>query len=170
MKEIWKDIKGYEGYYQVSSEGRVKSLARKIRCNRSLKERILKPGLGGFGYPQVILCVDNQKYNIFIHRLVAEAFIPNLENKLEVNHIDGNKENNRVDNLEWCTRKENMTHADTVLGLNNRGENSGNSKVTESEVIQIKESSLLQRELASIFGLSQQHISDIKNGRRWGHL
>ena len=104
MNEIWKDIKDYEGLYQVSNIGNVKSLARvvshKITGHRTIPERILKPNSDGAGYLYVSLSKDGKKRNPKIHRLVAEAFIPNLENLPQVNHIDEDKSNNRVTNLE----------------------------------------------------------------------
>jgi hypothetical protein len=102
--EIWKDVIGYEGLYQVSNFGRLKSFWRK-------KEIIMKPSNNGWGYYFVSLRKNETKIkSITIHRLVAEAFILNPENKEQVNHIDGNKLNNHVFNLEWCTRLENMRH------------------------------------------------------------
>ena len=113
MNEIWKDIKGYEGKYQVSSLGNVKSLLDK-QLNK--REIILKPSLNHKGYLRVYLSKDSKKSTKTIHRLVAETFIPNLESKKTVNHIDGNKINNRVDNLEWLSNTENQKHA-WELGL-----------------------------------------------------
>ena len=107
MKEIWKDIKNYEGQYQVSSFGKVKSLNYK----RSGKEKILSAGRSNTGYLTVVLCNNKNRKTFYIHKLVAEAFINNIKNKSEVNHIDGNKENNCVNNLEFCTTKENIQHA-----------------------------------------------------------
>lgn len=101
MKEIWKDIEGYEGLYQVSNLGRVK----RVNTNRILKGNTDSPG-----YLQVGLCKKGIRHANRIHRLVAHAFIPNPENKLELNHIDEDKTNNRVDNLEWSTRKENINY------------------------------------------------------------
>lgn len=121
--EIWKDVAGYEGQYQVSNFGRVKSLARTARgCNdsrRSIKERILRPKLSTHKYHFVRLGADGS--NGKIHRLVATAFIPNPEGKRCVNHINGIKTDNRVDNLEWCTHTENNRHAfDTELNTHVR--------------------------------------------------
>lgn len=110
FKEIWKPIKGYEGLYEISNYGRVKSLP-KIRGRRLTNETILKPRISTQGYIMVGLRKNDKTFNASVHRLIAEAFIPNPENKKKVNHIDGNKQNNSIDNLEWCTPSENMQHA-----------------------------------------------------------
>ena len=110
MQEVWKDIKGYEGQYQVSNKGRVKSLSRVTSDGRSIVDKILKSGKNSVGYLIVNLYKDGQLRSYLIHRLVANAFTDNSENKPEVNHIDENKENNCVNNLEWVTRKENINH------------------------------------------------------------
>lgn len=114
MKEIWKDIFNYEGLYQVSNTGKVKSLERKSFNGHVLitnKERFLKFGNNGNGYLFVNLSKDNTQKRLYVHRLVAFAFIPNPLNKETVNHKDGNKLNNCVENLEWCSQKENNQHA-----------------------------------------------------------
>ena len=114
MKEIWKDIKGYEGLYQVSNLGRVKSFPRR---GTHVKEiHILKPAKDGKGYYMVHLSKNNKKHMKRIHRLVAETFIPNPNNLPQVNHIDGNKANNISSNLEFCTNEYNMQQA-WKLGL-----------------------------------------------------
>lgn len=101
VNEIWKDIQGYEGEYQISNMGRVYSIK---------SGRIMKLVDDGRGYKQVNLCKDGKSYNKKIHRLVAQAFIPNTNNLLQVNHLDENKENNRVDNLEWVTAEQNINY------------------------------------------------------------
>lgn len=103
---IWKDIKQYEGYYQISNCGKVKSLKRKFK-----NQRILKPGIPKNGYLFVCLCKNSNYSRFNIHRLVLETFVPNPENKPYCNHKDGNKHNNHIDNLEWVTNKENIQHA-----------------------------------------------------------
>lgn len=111
MEEIWKDIEGYEGKYQVSNLGRVRSLDRKIG-NYFRQGKVLKPCVTRNGYLQVYLYNKNSIMKPRrIHRLVANAFIPKPKDKLEVNHIDGNKNNNNMENLEWCTSSENKKHA-----------------------------------------------------------
>ena len=103
---MWKDIKGYEGVYQVSDEGEIK------RFFKTGREKIIKGTLTS-GYPSICLSVDNQQKAFYIHRLVAEAFIdkPRTDIPLEVNHKDGNRQNNKVENLEWVTLRENQLHA-----------------------------------------------------------
>ncbi len=113
MQEIYKDIKGYEGLYQISNLGNIRSLDRQSWNGNSyftLKGKQLKPANNGHGYLWVYLSKDGKtKYN-YIHRLVAEAFIENPENKPCVNHIDFDRQNNCVENLEWVTYTENETH------------------------------------------------------------
>lgn len=118
--EVWKDIVGYEGLYQVSNLGRVKSLKRNKANNYGkVPERVLKQQINkkSGGYSQASLCKEGKYKVFFIHRLVARAFIHNPDNKPVVNHKDGNKHNNCVGNLEWCTQKENVLHS-FVTGLN----------------------------------------------------
>lgn len=103
--EIWKDIKGYEGLYQISNTGKVKSLERYMN-NRKCEEIIKVPSLTNKGYYRLPLCKYGKIKYYYIHRLVAEAFINNFENKPTVDHIDRNKSNNCVSNLRWATYKE----------------------------------------------------------------
>ncbi|WP_405320527.1 NUMOD4 motif-containing HNH endonuclease, partial [Frisingicoccus sp.] len=126
--EVWKDIAGYEGLYQISNLGRVKSIERwqynpvckdskqyhpeKIKIPSERKRKNAKQG-----YLALQLYKDNKGKNCYIHRLVAEAFIPNPDNKETVNHINGDKHDNRVENLEWSTYRENNVHA-YKTGLN----------------------------------------------------
>lgn len=119
MVEVWHDVKGYEGLYQVSNLGRVKSLERNIKMRQYVLhtvEKIMKPIFDGKGYNQITLCKSGKMKRISIHRLVATHFIPNTENKPFINHINGIKTDNRVENLEWCTPSENNLHMYRVLG------------------------------------------------------
>lgn len=118
MSEQWKDIKGYEGIYQVSTLGRVKRLAGVIETERGprrLPERFRKAVMVD-GYLYYSLYLNDIEERCAAHRLVAAAFIPNPENKPHINHLNGDKADNRAENLEWCTRSENMRHA-LAMGL-----------------------------------------------------
>lgn len=110
MDEVWKDIKGYEGLYQVSNLGRVKRLKGKYMS----KERILKQFPNKHGYLLVSLCKTGKQKSFAVHRLVALQFIPKVKNKPEVNHIDEDKTNNMSSNLEWCTRVENNNYGTRI--------------------------------------------------------
>lgn len=105
-KEIWKDIIGYEGLYQVSNMGRVKSL----NYNHTGTERVLKAIKGKYGYLKVNLYKDGKKKPHYVHRIVAQTFIPNPNNLSEVNHMDERPENNMAENLEWVSHKENINY------------------------------------------------------------
>ena len=132
--EIWKWIKGYENLYQISNYGRVKSFPR----NGTGKEiKILRPQITKFGYLKISLHKDNKSKFFQIHRLVAETFIQNIKNKPQVNHKDGNKFNNYVDNLEWSTIAENNQHA-YASGLKNSENNRRRSKLTDEQVSWIR--------------------------------
>lgn len=110
MKELWKDVKGYEGYYKVSNMGRVKSLKRINSYGRTVNEKILTNTLNNTGYLRVKISKNNVQKNISVHRLVAQAFIQNPYNLPMINHKDENKLNNMVENLEWCDNKYNSNY------------------------------------------------------------
>jgi hypothetical protein len=122
MNEIWHPCAGFETHYEVSNLGNVRSIARVANNGhnngvRRLQSKMLKPCLSKSGYLLVSFCVDNIKSNHNVHRLVARAFIPNESNKPQVNHKDGDKLNNSVENLEWATASENTKHAYSVLNV-----------------------------------------------------
>lgn len=121
-KEVWKDIQGYEGYYQVSNHGRVMSMARTIVTTKGTKceyqKRIKAPALDQKGYNRICLTKNSKPKTFKVHRLVADLFIGNPEQKPHVNHINGNKKDNHYSNLEWVTNRENVSHA--VLSSSNR--------------------------------------------------
>lgn len=131
MAEIWKDIKGYEGSYQVSNLGNVKSLSRRWVKN----EKLLTQSLTKDGYCKVRLLSKSKDKTARVHRLVAEAFLSNSNNEPTVNHKDGNKLNNRVDNLEWLDRHEQLKHA-YKLGLKEKVK--ARRKLTDEQVREIR--------------------------------
>lgn len=141
MIEGWKDITGYEGIYQVSSWGRVRSVDRKVRMvskkGRELlvdrKGRVLKQFYGSSGYLQVCLCKEAHLKSQMVHRLVAKAFLTPVYGKLEVNHINGEKEDNSIANLEWCNSAENKRHA-YKTGLRPTGKDHHFSKLARDEL------------------------------------
>jgi len=171
MEEIWKDVKGYESYYQVSSLGSVKSLGN----NKFKKEKVLKFGKDKVGYCLVNLCVNGKVKMYKVHRLVALTFLENPENKPQVNHINAIKNDNRVENLEWNTYSENIRHAfDNGLNKGRKGEIHHKSKLTEKEVIKIREvystGSYSKKEIGVIFKVSQTQICRIVNRKNWSHI
>lgn len=181
MKEFWRHIKDYEGLYEVSNLGRVKSLKRRVDIksrkgkvfNIAINEKILKPGFNRHYY-QVHLCKEG-KYPLYeIARLVADAFIPNPDNKPQVNHINGDKLDNRVENLEWCTCSENRYHAYRMGLQSAKGENNGQAKLTESNIREIR--SLFEfRKITSImlaqkYNVSPSCIKSIVRKERWAFV
>lgn len=171
--EIWKNIMGFEGLYQISNLGRVKSLPKQCQvksgCFRITKEKILKMQVNKNrgGYIEVVLYLDKKPYTKKVHRLVAEAFLEDIGLN-EVNHIDGDKSNNVVSNIEYCTRSYNNQHAyDTGLKL--KGENHCRAKLTEKEIIEIRElkGKLYQKEIAKKYCISQANVSLIHNYINW---
>ena len=118
--EIWKPVVGYENYYEVSSIGRVRSLPREVKfingSTRKLNGKILKPMVSQYGYEYVMLAYNGKQTSKFIHRIVAETFLCKSDDSSEVNHIDGDKHNNHVDNLDWVTHKQNIQHS-FAIGL-----------------------------------------------------
>lgn len=171
VTEAWEGIGGFEGLYKVSSFGRILSLPRFGTKNEA---KILKLHVSKrYGYANVCLCKNNHKVLRRVNRLVAIAFIPNPNNLPEVNHKDGNKLNNNVSNLEWCTNSYNKIHAYKIGLMSAVGERNGQSKLNEAQVRDIR--ALLavnanQRLLAKRFGISQQTVSEIKMRKIWSHL
>ena len=172
--EEWKDIEGYEGFYQVSNLGNIKSVNRVIKRSTSsmkIKSKHMSQYIGNSGYPMINLCINGKCKRHLVHRIVATAFLPNPLNKAYVNHIDGDKQNSNLENLEWSTPTENSIHAHEH-GLANvgRGENQHSSKLNEEKVKYIRESSKTVRELSSMFNVSKQAIRDVKMKRSWKHV
>ena len=173
--EIWKEIKGYENYYEVSNLGRVRSVDRIVphsRGKRLRKGRLINGFTTAKGYYRVRLCLNGVGKNFSVARLVALAFISNPENKPQVNHKNGIKSNNRVINLEWTTSKENINHADKEGLRNIKGDKCKTAKLKNEEVSAIKyllnKSPLFTvRDLAECFGVTRQTIHLIKKGITW---
>jgi DNA-binding NarL/FixJ family response regulator len=165
--EIWKPLKEYEGLYEISNMGKIKSLIKK----GNIKEQIRKTGLDvSTGYINVMLRKNNKPLTKRVHRLVAEAFVPNPDNKLVVNHIDGNKKNNKASNLEWMTYSENTLHS-FKTGLQKKifGDNNYITKIKDQDVFEIKKlisQGKTNKEIAKIYGVNPSQISRIKTGQR----
>ena len=125
MEEIWKEIPNYEGYFEVSTLGNFRSKDRIIKYKqsgtRNYPGKSLKVEVMQDGYSRIVLMKEGVKKRYMCHRLVAETYIPNPDNKPYVNHIDGNRSNNCVENLEWCTQSENERHSVDVLGKSMKG-------------------------------------------------
>lgn len=193
MEEIWRDILGYEGVYQVSNKGRVKRLVTEITMRNQVcswihksPELIFRPNKDSRGYYQVVLGIG-KKRTARVHRLVAEAFLkPPSDNLVKeclkvgsrvvwVNHKDGDCTNNRVENLEWCTPSYNLRDAfQRGAKKASKGVDHINSKLTEEDVLKIYELSskraLSQERIANMFGIKQITVSNIKTGRSWSWL
>lgn len=173
MKEIWLKIKDYDGMYEISNLGRIKSLKRN-------SERILSLTKDRYGYLGVRLCKNGIMKRFKVHRLVAEYFIDNPNNLFEVNHIDGNKENNVVDNLEWSTRSQNLKHAfklklkkGTGGGGKSYGEKNGNHKLSVKDVQEIRKKYVFKSKthgstaLAKEYGVNKKTILSILHNKSW---
>lgn len=176
MEEIWKDVKGFKGYYQISNLGNLKSLDRYQKGKGGtmyfVKGRIMKHCLDGKGYHYCYLSKDNVRTTGKIHRLVAKAFIPNPENKSQVNHLRG-KDNNDVDSIEWATPKENVVHAwKNNLCESKKGINSNANKLSEKQVYEIKllKGIKTSREVGLQYNVSKTSILNIWNNKLWNHL
>lgn len=182
MKEIWKDIEGLNGLYQISNLGSVRRLYRISKSNRPIKKGkydahlqpiIMKQYLSNYWYPSVCITINKQKFRFKIHRLIAQAFIPNPENKPCINHKNSIPTDNRIENLEWCTHRENMEHA----SRNNRfperkGVMSARAKLTEYQVRRIlrNKEKLKPKQWSTKFMVSVSTINSIVYRRNWKHI
>ncbi len=175
--ENWKPITGFEGLYEVSDLGRVKSLERDVLKwdgKRKVDSRILGLSKKG-GYQSIGLWSNGILKTKMVHRLVAMAFIPNPLNKKQVNHKNGIKNDNRVVNLEWCTPKENSHHAWKIgLQKQGKGESHPSATIDEKTALEIKEmcknGSYTKREIALMFGTTYSVVREIYRNKTWRHL
>jgi len=173
--EKYVQIKGFNGHYEVSNYGNVRSVDRIIPAHKgsrqlNIKGKLLKPSIDG-GYKRVAIMLNGKLKTKKVHRLVAEHFCINDNPLNVVNHKDGNKLNNNADNLEWVSHKENVRHA-FAMGLSKglKGSSNPNSKLSEQDVLEIRAMAKLKRNygrdsLAKKYGVSSKHIQDIVNSK-----
>lgn len=165
--ERWRWVVGYEGLYMVSDQGRVMSVPKKTHYGHVMKQKKMWAG-----YMVVCLCKNNVKKNMAIHRLVAKAFLDNPENKAEVNHKNGIRDDNRVENLEWTTRSENERHAYRELGKKPNRPWAGKPrkfarKFTDEQVRAIRADTRPMRVIGDEYGVSKTAIRDIKTRKNY---
>lgn len=178
MQEVWKDVVGFEGLYKVSNLGNVMGMGKSWVCGmyngiRVKPDSICKQSIETNGYKQVWLSINGEGKNYLVHRLVGKAFLENHENKKDINHKNGDKTDNNLENLEWCTRSENIIHAfKNNLKKPSRGSKHGMSKLKEDDVLKIRElaGEHTKLELAEMFGVGRRSINDIVNHKSWQHI
>jgi hypothetical protein len=178
MVEEWKDIEDYEGIYQISNIGRCKSLGRTIEAVNGViyryKTIILKQQTCKQGYKKVTLGTYKRKKSFLVHRLVANAFIDNPENKPQINHKNCIKGNNNIENLEWSLCVDNIRHAFKNELHYRKGEFNGKSKLNEHQVMEIytlaQRGDTQQSEIGKLYKVSSETVSAIKNKRSWKHI
>lgn len=170
QKEVWKDVKNYEGIYEISNFGRVKSLERIDAAGKRRKEKYLKVYKNIDGYCVVGLSLDGRLKIVKVHRLVAFAFLKKSSKNI-VNHKDSNRSNNNSTNLEWCTVKENVNHSFEFgkrVGLS--GENHNLCKLNKSNVLSIRKSRLSAIELSEKYNVSLSNIYLVLRFKTWKNV
>ena len=182
-EEIWLPIKGYENYYEVSTLGRVRALDIYVRNDGNFAGGFIKnrkvrdQQTNKYGYKTIKLCKHGKCQRYLVHRLVAKAFIPTQNYNYQINHIDGDKTNNTITNLEWVTPAQNMKHAwetGLINSEHSKGSNHANSKLTEKDVIEIRklaaEKQLTRQQICDKFGISISTYKGIVTKRSWRHV
>jgi hypothetical protein len=175
MSKNWFEILGYEGLYQINKKGDIKAIPKTVGFGQGYKTKklILNQYKSKEGYLRVRLYKKNKCKNYSVHRLVALQFLENPKNKPQVNHKNGVKTDNRLENLEWNTRSENMKHSFNMgLSKAKKGAESPNSILTEKDVVEIKTigNSMTQKEIGKIYGVDRRQIGRILNNKRWKHV
>lgn len=171
-EESWKAIPGYEGLYEASDLGKVKSLDREVRGKRGpqrIKGKVLKPWKDTRGYPQVYLCLEGKRKPVSVHRIVMLTFVGEGGLKNTVNHINGQLDDNRLVNLEWCTQKENNRKAfDTGLMDTLLGENNTTSGLTNKQALEIRKlysEGKKSKEISEMYQVKRYHICNIVHNK-----
>lgn len=165
------DISGYEGLYAITEDGKVWSYERKGQGAHPAKFLTIRKNPQG--YLWIILYKNWVGKGYRIHRLVAQAYIPNLENKPQVNHKNGIKSDNRIENLEWCTAEQNQKHANDMGLRSSRGINNSNARLNDTKVRVIRQlyaENVSLREIAAKFGIAGKTVREICARRRWAHI
>jgi len=172
--EMWKDVAEYEWLYQISNLSRVRRMAGSAKC---YENRILKQNVGSHGYLVVDLYKNNKRKTFTIHKLILEAFVGPCPSGMECRHLDGNPANNKIENLKWGTRSENVRDAmkhKTSKIPHNKGSDHGMAKLNEWKVRIIKrlleDGCLTQKEVSEIFEVNEPAISKIQTHRTWKHI
>lgn len=168
--EKWLPINDTNGQYEISNHGRLKRLPIYKGKGFPKKERIIYPNIDSVGYYRFGVMVCGKLKTIKAHQLVARYFIPNPEGKNTVNHLDGNKKNNHISNLEWATYAENNKHAYLTGLKNNKGLGNGRCKLSDDQVIDIFLSKGRQVDIATKYGVGQTMVSAIKTKKNWTHI
>lgn len=173
MEEIWKDIPGYEGFYQASTAGRIRSLSRIVKrrdgSQSNVCGRVLAPSKAGLGYVNVMLCNEAGKKKFYVHRLVLCTFDVPMPSIIDCRHLDGTKTNNAFYNLQWGTRFDNMAdainHGTTCAGIKHH-----RAKLDDDQIRLIRKDKRHQEDIANDYGVTQSAISNICLRKRWRHI
>lgn len=160
-REVWIPISGFEDKYLINKRADIWSV---------YADKVIKSFVQSSGYASVALCVKGKKTKKLVHRLVAEAFLSNPESKPCVHHKDGNRLNNHVENLEWCTYKENNHESIKAGRWKQFGEKHPHTTISKKDVVNIRTSEMSQKKLAQKYGVSQGTISNIKRKITWKHV